>query len=94
LRADAGALWGNFVISERLKYNSNHGIDRACYFWRTAQKQEIDYIEESSGIISGYEIKSRKGRVKVPKVFSTAYPGANVEMITRDNYAGFLGGGP
>ena len=44
-RQDVGALWENFVISERVKklnYKQWHG---RYYFWRTYQQQEIDWIE-------------------------------------------------
>lgn len=43
-RQDAGALWENFLVVERIKhlhYNSIHGNR---YFWRTKMQQEIDYI--------------------------------------------------
>ena len=57
LRQDTGALWENFLISERIKqleYNESYGNS---YFWRTTQQQEIDYIEEHSGKLFCYEFK-------------------------------------
>ncbi len=57
LRQDTGALWENFLISERIKqleYNESYGNK---YFWRTTQQQEIDYIEEHSGKLFCYEFK-------------------------------------
>ena len=44
LRADVGALWENFFISERVKANHYQGRYVKSYFWRTTQQQEIDYI--------------------------------------------------
>src|SRR3989344_4906770 len=34
LRQDTGALWENFIISERLKYNNNNNLKKNIYFWR------------------------------------------------------------
>lgn len=45
-RNDVGALWENFLISERMKYLYYNNIDAKRYFWRTTQQQEIDYIEQ------------------------------------------------
>lgn len=90
LRQDTGALWENFMISERKKYLNNHTIDRKAYFWRTKQKQEIDYIEESSGKLSGFEFKWQKDKFRPPKVFLEAYPGSPVELVSRNNYRDFI----
>ena len=46
LRNDKGALWENFLISERIKLHTYHQVFANYYFWRTVQKQEVDYIEE------------------------------------------------
>lgn len=46
LRQDMGALWENFFIAERMKYNHYNGRYVNTYFWRTQEQQEIDYIEE------------------------------------------------
>ncbi|MCF6358011.1 MAG: ATP-binding protein, partial [Draconibacterium sp.] len=51
LRQDTGALWENYIISERRKYLSYNNIWANCYFWRTHAQQEIDYIEEREGIL-------------------------------------------
>ena len=50
LRNDKGALWENFLISERLKIQSYHEQYTNNYFWRTIQKQEIDFIEEEEDV--------------------------------------------
>lgn len=57
LRQDVGALWENFVISERIKANQYEGRYVNSYFWRTNQQQEIDYIEESDGQFTLFEMK-------------------------------------
>ena len=44
-RNDVGALWENFCILERLKYQSYHKIYSNNYFWRTYAQAVIDLIE-------------------------------------------------
>jgi len=90
LRQDAGALWENFMISERLKRNNNRGISARSYFWRTKQKQEIDYLEEADGKLSGFEFKWKKDKIRFPKPFLDAYPKSKVELVNRDNYREFV----
>ena len=89
LRQDVGALWENFIISERLKFNNNRGKDVNVYFWRTHEQQEIDYIEEAGGL-SGFEFKWKKGTFKAPGAFTGAYPDAKIKLITRENFRDFL----
>lgn len=57
LRNDKGALWENFLISERMKKNTYGNSLAKSYFWRTVQQQEIDYVEETAGKITGYEME-------------------------------------
>lgn len=91
LRQDTGALWENFIISERMKHNANHAIDARSYFWRTKQKQEIDYLEEKNGKVSGFELKWNKDNFHIPKPFQDAYPKSIVELVNRKNFWKFLG---
>lgn len=92
LRNDVGALWENFFISERIK--SNHYNARYCrsYFWRTTQQQEIDYIEESDGQFTLFEMKwnPNKASAKIPKAFMENYDVAETVVITTDNYIDYL----
>jgi uncharacterized protein len=91
MRADTGILWENFIISERLKKNSYSDSYYSSYFWRTVQKQEIDYIEESDGKLSAYEIKwNPKKKVKFTKTFTNAYQNAATKLIHRDNFTEFI----
>lgn len=91
LRQDVGALWENFMISERMKWNAYHGHLYNRYFWRTHQQQEIDYLEEAGGQLEGFEFKWKKGRRRVPKIFSETYPNTSVSFIDRQHYHEFLG---
>lgn len=91
-RTDAGELWENFVIAERLKKNAYSGSFALSYFWRTRQQNEIDYIEEEDGKLSSFEFKwnERKANVKCPEVFKNAYPETTFKVITPKNIEEFL----
>lgn len=91
-RTDAGELWENFVIAERMKRNANKGSFAQNYFWRTRQQHEIDYLEEEDGILYAFEFKwnLRKANVKCPESFKTAYPEALYKVITPENIEEFL----
>ena len=91
LRPDIGALWENFLISERIKYLGNNKLYANRYFWRTQSQQEIDYIEETDGILHAFEFKWSPGiKAFLPKIFQRAYPEHQFEIINRDNYQGFI----
>ena len=60
LRNDKGALWENFLIIERIKQQQYHQIFTNNYFWRTIQKQEIDFVEERNGKVTAYEFKWKR----------------------------------
>ena len=90
-RADTGALWENYLVSERVKYLRNNGLSANHWFWRTRQQQEIDYLEESEGALKAYEFKwNPYAKVKFPKTFASAYPDAAFQTVHRDNVEEFL----
>ena len=92
LRNDIGALWENFVISERYKYIKTSDYYCNRYFWRTTSQQEIDYIEERDGQIRAFEFKWRKNeKPRVSNIFKNAYPGAEILTITTANFTDFIG---
>lgn len=88
LRQDTGALWENFFISERIKYNHYNGRYVNAYFWRTTQRQEIDYIEETDGAMTAFEMKwnPKKAHAALPASFLKSYPVKETAVITPDNY--------
>lgn len=90
-RNDVGALWENFVVTERLKKRSYTGIYGTFHFWRTYDGKEIDYVEERDGGLFGFECKwSSEQRVKPPKKWLASYPGATFELITPESYLDFV----
>jgi predicted AAA+ superfamily ATPase len=89
LRQDKGALWENFLISERLKQNLYKDTYASIYFWRTKQKQEIDFVEEKDGRIFGYEFKWKSKRITFSETFMKTY-NSEVKVIDRNNFREFV----
>ena len=92
MRQDTGALWENFLISEKLKHNHYRNKHCFSYFWRTMQQQEIDYIEERNGQFTATEFKwnPKKATVKMPKVFAETYGTTTLNVVTPENYLDWL----
>ncbi|MCF2498030.1 ATP-binding protein [Dyadobacter chenhuakuii] len=91
-RQDIGALWENYLASERVKYNTYTRTFPYTYFWRTYDQQELDWLELKNEQLSAYEFKWNDSKVKFPKAFVEAYPDAKTNWINRDNYTDFLTG--
>ncbi len=86
-RNDIGALWENFIISERKKFLAYNGFTGNIYFWRNQLGAEIDYVEEESGKLRAFEIKwNPKSKVRFPKAFLDAYNPSSTEVIHRESY--------
>ena len=91
LRQDVGSLWENYFISERLKANHYRRHFAKSFFWRTFQKQEIDLIEDSDGMITAFEIKwNERRQPRIPKSFAEAYPNHLFQIVNRTNYLDYL----
>ena len=92
MRNDKGALWENYLISERKKRNIIYNKKINSYFWRTKQQQEIDYIEENIDTYDAYEMKwgnnSKKWEPSV--TFKNNYALKQFSLINRDNMEEFL----
>jgi len=90
LRKDKGALWENFLISERVKQLNYKQSLAKYYFWRTKQQQEVDFVEELNGNITGYEFKWKaKKNARLPITFTNAYD-AETKIIDRSNFRDFV----
>lgn len=86
-RSDAGLLWENFFIAERMKHLHYNKMYANRYFWRTTQQQEVDYLEESDGKLSAFEIKWNPHKRKhFPLTFTKNYPEAMCHIVTPDNF--------
>lgn len=93
LRQDNGALWENFLISERVKKLNYNKWPGRYYFWRTYQQQEIDWIEEVDGDFFAYEFKwnPKKTNAKFPKTFTENYSPKKTMLISPENIEDFIG---
>lgn len=88
---EVGALWENYLVSERIKSNAYKGFYGSSWFWRTQQQKEIDYIEEENGLLSAYEFKwNVKAKTKMPNLFVEAYPNSTFRVVTPNNVEDFL----
>lgn len=91
LRNDSGALWENFCIVERMKYNMNRRRFVNSWFWRTYDQKEVDYIEEEGGKLNAIEFKFKSSaKFKVIKEFQETYPEVTFMEVSRDNFWEFL----
>lgn len=92
LRTDAGALWENMMLSERVKYNAYRQSYAQIYFWRTQAQAEIDFVEIEDGAMQAFEFKFNPKKLPhAPKAFTDTYPEAVFQVITPDNYTLFVG---
>ncbi len=88
-RNDLGALFENFLIAERRKLLNNHRSLSNSYFWRLYTGAEIDYVEETQGVLTAYKIKWGQGKIRAPKSWTETY-NADVQLLNRKNYLDFI----
>lgn len=92
VRTDIGALWENYLMSERIKYTNYNDIFLNRYFWRTRTRQEIDYVEERDGKLFAFEFKwNPRMKYRFPRAFIENYPDNETRIVNNDNYEDFLG---
>jgi predicted AAA+ superfamily ATPase len=93
LRTDSGALWENFLISERRKLLAYQRVPARLGFWRTHSGAEIDLVEELDGSLAAWEIKwSPTKRAACPAAFRASYPEAGFQVLNRESFRDFLTG--
>jgi len=91
MRSDAGALWENYLVSERIKSQAHAGVRTNRFFRCTQAQQEIDYLEESGGVLCAWEFKWKRGaKPRISKTFTRAYPDAVLSVVSPENYHAFL----
>jgi len=90
-RNDVGALFENYMIAERIKFLHQNQMEADCFFWRTTQQQEIDYIEKSANQLLAVEFKwNERSKNKIPTTFTQAYPEAETLILSKVDRGGFL----
>ena len=91
LRNDVGALWENFLITERIKKSNYEKTYAFQYFWRTYYGQEVDFVESQNGNYHAFEFKwNEKKKVKLPLSFQKSYPEATFKVVNRQNFTDFV----
>lgn len=91
LRDDFGALWENFVISERKKKLIYENQYKDTFFWRNMQQAEIDYLEIKNTEIEAFEIKYNPNqKVRFTKSFTSNYHPKTTEVIHKENFWNYL----
>lgn len=86
-RTDTGAVWENFCVLERLKYNLVNQPFANLYFWRTYDGAEIDLIEEAGDKLNIYEFKwNGKSNARFPKSFLDNYPVNSAKLVSKENF--------
>jgi uncharacterized protein len=89
-RNDAGLLWENYMISERMKRNHYLQKNIKSFFWRSLQQQEVDYVETENKVIRGFEMKWNSHKKNyVTKAFTNLYPKAKTALVQPTNFAEF-----
>jgi predicted AAA+ superfamily ATPase len=76
-RDDVGALWENYLASERIKKQHYQRLWSHNFFWRTYDQKEIDWVEEREGKLFGYDFKWGDVKAKPPKLWQSTYPEAS-----------------
>jgi hypothetical protein len=90
-RNDHGALFENFLISERQKNNAWQLHQKAAYFWRNYNQSEVDYVEKDGLKLTAFEIKwNTMKNHKVSQAFVNLYPDAKTKIITPMNMMEFI----
>ena len=90
-RTDKGALWENFIISERIKKMNYDDFYGHHYFWRTTQQQEVDLVEEFDGVYRTFEFKlNPKKTSKLSLSFKNKYDVIKHYSINPNNFEDIL----
>ncbi len=90
-RTDVGAIWENYLASERVKFQNYTQKTVSNYFWRTYDQQELDWLEVENANLKAFEFKWNENRkAKIPRAFAKAYPDASFEVVNKGNYLDFI----
>ncbi len=91
IRNDIGQLWEQYILSERIKYNSYREYEPQYFFWRTYDGQEIDLLElNSQQHLQALECKWQVKNAKKPAAFAKAYPEAAFTVVDQNNYLDWI----
>ena len=83
-RPDRGVLLESFVLQEIQK---NLRVAQEIYYWRTREKDEVDFIIVQDRIPIAIEVKSKLSNLEIPagiKQFFARYPESNTAVVLND----------
>lgn len=87
---EIGALWENWLVSQRMIRNQYRCRDVRSWFWRTKAQNEIDYLEVADGNLQAWEFEwSSHAKSKGCQAFQKAYQ-SEPAVVNRENVAEFL----
>ena len=93
IRIDQSALWKNWLIAERIKWNEMNLRKKEYYFWKTHTNQQVDLIEVDpfTGNTEAFQsLWDKRKKPKIPKAFSLAYSTIKTHVLNRATYWRFL----
>ncbi len=91
MRVDIDALWMNWLIAERIKWNKINNVMAEYFFWRSHTRQQVDFIECNIKGMEGYKFKyNKKKALKKPPLFQNHYPDIPVHTVNTGTYFSFL----
>ncbi len=91
LRNDMDVLWRNYVIAERYKWLVVNQMDVEQYFWRSHTRQQIDLLEVTPNGMQAYKTDwEKRGKIKIPALFTGYYPEAKSGLLNKNTYWTFL----
>ncbi len=91
LRNDRAALWENFCMNERLKWQQAQNQPTQNYYWRGLNGGAVDLVESSEGTWRAFDFRFDEEKVTVPKFFVESYPEAALKVIHNKNLVAWLG---
>lgn len=93
-RNDVGELWENYLISERIKYQSYKRMVVNNYFWRTYDQQEIDWVEDRGGTLFANEFKwNPNKKAKTPKAWKENYLESKFSIVNTYSFKTWISKG-
>jgi len=84
-REDKGELWESFVLAEMQK---NLGVGQDIYYWRTREKEEVDFIIVQDRTPIAVEVKSRLKGTDIPqgvRRFLQQYPNCRKAVVLNND---------
>lgn len=86
-RADRGAIFENFFVSERMKAGALDIVPPEIMFWRSRSGEEVDVVERSGVRLTAFECKWTPQNISF-SAFLKAYPQARVSVVSPVDFSG------